>query len=378
MYLFSLKRSTSYEKRGSRWKCTTLCFSVIFRICTKISGSSVVPNSLERGGIRYNGLRLSWSDRGAAHPRRCRSQMPQPGYVSRDTLRRIFAITKVEGDSIQASGKAVRDARLPYRFSRPRILPPGYFSPRNMLIIRAPVTFLYYIGPRYALSRRKDGRRKFIISPQLRHVIYVRRFDSRGFRSRRARPTSAIRRAFLFSYNVARFRREENLCATNDDSARTLILTTRAHEPSIFQRFYSRGLLSIRGFPRSHEKSPISKLSYIWLSRGNFVVTTSANSFFPHSLPIFSVNRSTLICLNPQLSVMYESRMITRKRAFRGCTNWSPVAQSNIRNNVVKITIYSYYIFAAGWGRANICCRWQMQLRLGNAQISRKYTLRRR
>lgn len=58
---------------------------------------------------------------------------------------------------------------------------------------------------------------------------------------------------------------EENLCATNGDSVRTLVLATRSCRP-IFQRFNCvfRGLSPICGFPRFREKS-ISKLSYIWL-----------------------------------------------------------------------------------------------------------------
>jgi len=166
--------------------------------------------------------------------------MPHPGYVSRDTLRRIFAtpITKDVGDSIfnrQRKKKTRRATRVSI-FSGAYLPSRAAFSPRNMLIIRAPVTFLYRDTLRLAPERQ--GRRIFIISPQLRCIIYVRQFDFRGFQSHRARSTSATRRALLFSYNVGRS--DERRIYARRRMIRHAPSFSRhrsSRKPSIFQRF---------------------------------------------------------------------------------------------------------------------------------------------
>lgn len=171
--------------------------------------------------------------------------MPHSGYVSRDTLRRIFAtpITKVEGDSIQPSGKGVRDARLAYRFSRARICPGLLFPSKYADYSRRQSRFCITSG-RDTLSRAGKTEDGNLLFPHSYDVLFmsgglilgVFKVAARGLSRRYAAPRRAARS--YFPYNVARFRRKENLCAANDDSARTLVLATRSpRKPSIFQRF---------------------------------------------------------------------------------------------------------------------------------------------
>lgn len=164
-------------------------------ICMKVSGSSIVPNWLERWDPTSgcNGPREVWGLHISGDVvSRCRTRGMSREIHCDEYLRLRLRKSKAIRFNRRERRYETRESHIDFPCPR------AAFSLEICWLFERRVTFLYYIGPRYVISRRKDGRRKFIISSRLRRVIYVRRFDSRGFQSRRARPTPAIHRTLIF------------------------------------------------------------------------------------------------------------------------------------------------------------------------------------
>lgn len=195
-----LKRTKNEIERMQ--KCTTdYSFSVIFGIrkYPDLRSFQIDWNV----GIRRNGSFVRREVWGLHIPgdvvSRCRTRGMHREIHCDEYLR--LRLRKSKAIRFKRREVRTRHAISPYRFSRerPRIWPSGYFFLRNMLIIRAPVTFLYYIGPRYVISRRKDGRRKFIISSTVTTCYLCPAVWFSGFSKSPREATLATRRVLLFS-----------------------------------------------------------------------------------------------------------------------------------------------------------------------------------
>lgn len=158
----SLKESIKNEIKRISMKMYGRLPFVFLGICTKVSGSSIVPNRLKRWDptSRCNGP--SRSLEGSTSPEdvvsRCRT---------RDTYREIHCDEYLR--LRLRKSKAIRFNRRERRYETRAVLPyidflgrvsypRAAFSLRNMLIIRAPVTFLYY--NRAAIRYLAPERRK--------------------------------------------------------------------------------------------------------------------------------------------------------------------------------------------------------------------------
>jgi len=166
--------------------------------------------------------------------------MPHPGYVSRDTLRRIFAtpITKVESDSIQPSGKEVRDAQPTYWFSQARIsalrlLFPSKYADYDSSASHVFVLLWTAIRRKSRAGKTKDGN---LLFPRSYDVLFMSGgLILRIFEVGHVRPTSTIRRALLFSCKIAR------LVATRIYARQTMIRHAPSfswHEIPVSRRYF--------------------------------------------------------------------------------------------------------------------------------------------